>query len=805
VDAAPSTEHRGKIVVDDLSGDAGGPLGSQGGPERHHPDPASQHLEDDALRVAATKYKVLFDSFPLGITISDETGAILESNKEAERLLGLGRDEQARRQIDGAEWRIIRPDGRLMPPDEYPSVRALHENRLVENVEMGVLKEAGDVTWISVTAAPLPLEGHGVVITYGDITARRKAERDYQTLFHEMLDGFALHEIICDADGRPVDYRFLAVNPSFERMTALLAQDIVGRTVLEVLPGTEPYWIDSYGKVALTGEPAFFESEHHELGKFFQVTAFRPAPMQFACIFAEITERRRAEAAHERLTRAVEQTGDMVMISDPQGLIEYVNPAFVETTGYSPEEALGRHPRSFLGDERSDIIDQEVTAALRQGHAWSGRMVNQTKDGTMLTIEATISPVKDALGRTVNYLSVSRDITATLKAAAETAKLQDQLLQAQKLESVGRLAGGVAHDFNNMLGVILGHTEMALERLGPGQPLYENLMEIHRAAERSADLTRQLLAFARKQTVAPRVLDLNATVEGMLQMLRRLIGEDKDLAWLPDVEPISVRMDPSQLDQILANLCVNARDAISDTGKITIETSHVSLDEDYCAGHLEAAPGEYVQLIVSDDGCGMDSETLAMLFEPFFTTKALGKGTGLGLATVYGVVTQNSGFINVYSEPGHGTSFKIHLPRHVEKTATLPDDAHAHPSAGGSETILLVEDEPAILTVATMMLEQLGYVVMPASTPGEAIRLATEHSGRIDLLMTDVVMPEMNGRDLAKNLLALYPDLRRLFMSGYTANVIAHRGVLDEGVHFIQKPFSAKALGVKVREALSEG
>jgi two-component system, cell cycle sensor histidine kinase and response regulator CckA len=796
-------------MPDDPGDETAGPLG----PDCREPlstGPSSEWapptLEDDeALRVTATKYKVLFDSFPLGVTICDDTGAIIESNKEAERLLGLGREEQARRQIDGAEWRVIRTDGSPMPAEEFASVRALRENRLVENVEMGVVKAANDVTWISVTAAPLPLESHGVVITYGDITARRKAERDYQTLFREMLDGFALHEIICDADGKPVDYRFLAVNPSFERMTGLLAQDIVGRTVLEVLPGTEATWIETYGRVALTGEPVFFENEHHALGKHFLVTAFRPAPMQFACIFAEITERKRAEAAHERLIRAVEQTRDMVMISDPQGFIEYVNPAFVATMGYSPEEAVGQLPRSLLGDGRAGAIDDEVTNWVRERRPWSGRILNRCKDGTLLTIDATVSPITDASGRTVNYLSVSRDITESLKAAAEKAKLQDQLLQAQKLESVGRLAGGVAHDFNNMLGVILGHTEMALERLAPDQPFYSSLMEIHRAAERSADLTKQLLAFARKQTVAPRVLDLNATVEGMLQMLRRLIGEDKDLAWLPDIEPISVRMDPSQLDQILANLCVNARDAISDTGKITIETSHVSLDEDYCAGHIEAVPGEYVQLIVSDDGCGMDSETLAMLFEPFFTTKAIGKGTGLGLATVYGVVTQNRGFINVYSEPGHGTSFKIYLPRHVEKTATLPDDAHAHLAAGGSETILLVEDEPAILTVATMMLEQLGYVVIPASTPGQAIRLATERSGRIDLLMTDVVMPEMNGRDLARNLLALYPDLRRLFMSGYTANVIAHRGVLDEGVHFIQKPFSTKELGAKVREALSEG
>ena len=317
------------------------------------------------------------------------------------------------------------------------------------------------------------------MITYGDITARRKAERDYQTLFHEMLDGFALHEIICDADGKPVDYRFLAVNPSFERMTGLAAGDIVGRTVLEVLPGTEPYWIETYGRVALTGEPVFFENEHHALGKHFLVTAFRPAPMQFACIFAEITERKRAEAAHERLIRAVEQTRDMVMISDPQGFIEYVNPAFVETMGYSSEEAVGQLPRLAPGRRarrcyrrRGDRLAPRAPALVGAPYSIDARI------GTLLTIDATVSPITDASGRTVNYLSVSRDITESLKAAAEKAKLQDQLLQAQKLESIGRLAGGVAHDFNNMLAVILGRVELAMDRVAPpDHPLYADLQE----------------------------------------------------------------------------------------------------------------------------------------------------------------------------------------------------------------------------------------------------------------------------------------------------------------------------------------
>jgi CheY-like chemotaxis protein len=290
----------------------------------------------------------------------------------------------------------------------------------------------------------------------------------------------------------------------------------------------------------------------------------------------------------------------------------------------------------------------------------------------------------------------------------------------------------------------------------------------------------------------------------MLKMLRRLIGEDIDLAWLPGAGVCPVKVDPFQIDQILANLCVNARDAIAGVGKVTIETGNVAFDEAYCAEHPGFAPGEYVVLTVSDDGGGMDKETLDKLFEPFFTTKEMGRGIGLGLATIYGIVKQNNGFINVYSEPGQGATFKIYLPRHAAKVEGKRREGLAAPEVRGSETILLVEDEPAMLRTTTLILERQGYTVLAASTPGEAIRLAREHAGEMHLLMTDVVMPEMNGRDLAKHLLSLYPHLRRLFMSGYPADVIARHGVLDPGVHFIQKPFSKRDLAAKVRETLDE-
>ena len=328
-----------------------------------------------------------------------------------------------------------------------------------------------------------------------------------------------------------------------------------------------------------------------------------------------------------------------------------------------------------------------------------------------------LQPIIDANNKLENLLAVSRDITDHKKAKEEREKLQVQLNQAQRMESVGRLAGGVAHDFNNMLGVILGYTELVLERVGLDESLCADLEEIRKAAQHSADLTRQLLAFARKQTIALKVLDFNATVKGMLNMLRQLIGEDTNLDWKPGRDLWLVNMDPSQIDQILANLCVNARDAIAGVGTISVETRNITLDEEHCAQQACLTPGEYVMLTVSDDGRGMDAETLLSLFEPFFTTKEPDKGTGLGLATVYGIVKQNNGFINVFSEPGYGTTFNIYLPRYTAKTEPLPQKVPDRTEVHGHETILLVEDEPAILKMTTIMLERHGYTVLGGEFP----------------------------------------------------------------------------------------
>ncbi|MEW6665882.1 MAG: ATP-binding protein [Thermodesulfobacteriota bacterium] len=471
------------------------------------------------------------------------------------------------------------------------------------------------------------------------------------------------------------------------------------------------------------------------------------------------------------------------------------------------EDILGHSPQEFSppfqpdGRSSAEAAQRYIEAALTgepQFFSWQHRR----KDGALIFCEISLNAVM--LGGEKIIQATLRDITGRKAAEEERAKLQAQLSQAQKMESVGRLAGGVAHDFNNMLGIIIGNAELGALEADPFDPAHKKFKEIIKAGNRSADLVRQLLAFARKQTISPKVLDLNDTVSGTLKMLRRLIGEDIELAWSPGHNVWPVKMDSSQLDQILANLAVNAKDAIAGVGKVTMETDNATLDEAYCANHEGFIPGQYARLAVSDTGTGMTQDVLKHLFEPFFSTKELGKGTGLGLATVYGIVKQNNGFINVYSEPGHGTTFKIYFPRFEGEAAPAPERADENRLPEGTETVLLAEDEGPLLGIARDILERLGYTVLSARTPTEALSLAQRHPGLIHLLLTDVVMPEMNGRALWERVQAEQPGIKCLFMSGYTANVVAHHGVLDEGVHFIEKPFSARALAEGVRKVLDK-
>ncbi len=506
-------------------------------------------------------------------------------------------------------------------------------------------------------------------------------------------------------------------------------------------------------------------------------------------------KRSRAEETLRKLSSAVEQSPVSIVITDTAGNIEYVNPQFMDVSGYSQTEILGKNPRILQSGEHPQRFYKELWETITSGKAWHGEFYNRRKTGEMYWESASISPIFDADDSITHFVGIKENIT-------ERKRLEAQFIQAQKMESIGRLAGGVAHDFNNMLGVIGGYTELALDRLDSTHPLFDDLQEIRKASIRSADLTRQLLAFARKQTVTPKVLELNKIIEGMLSMLRRLIGEDIELIWEPGKGVWPVRVDPSQIDQILANLCVNARDAMPGVGKLIIKTGNKTFDEDYYAGHPDIIPGEYALLAVSDKGHGMDKKTMERIFEPFFTTKEMSKGTGLGLSTVYGIVKQNKGFINVYSEPGDGTLFKIYLPRHLTMSEELNKKSSAILEVQGHETILLVEDDSTILAMGKRILERFGYRVLTAEKPSEAIRVTRENADKIHLLITDVVMPEMNGQELVDKLTTLYPKLKHLFMSGYTGDVIAYHGVLEEGENFIEKPFSMQALAAKVREIL---
>jgi PAS domain S-box-containing protein len=521
-------------------------------------------------------------------------------------------------------------------------------------------------------------------------------------------------------------------------------------------------------------------------------------PEKFVLMHEDITERKQTEAelqnSKEHYRAIVDAYDGLIYICSQDHNILYLNEKMIEKIG---RNAVGEPCFKALHD-LDEVCPWCVNDRIKNGESvqWE---VQSPKDNRWYYVVNTPIYYEDG---TISKQAMIQDITERKQGEIDKIHLESQLHQAQKMESVGRLAGGVAHDFNNLLTVILGGAHLALSELEPGQPLHEYVTQIKKAGEKSADLTQQLLAFAQKQTIEPKILDLNDSVSGMLKMLQRLIGENTQLAWLPSNNLWAVKADPSQIDQILANLCVNARDSITDIGTITIRTGNSVVDDGYRAEDIDVVPGEYVHISVCDTGCGMDKETLAHIFEPFFTTKGPGDGTGLGLATVYGAAKQNNGFVNVYSEPGIGTTFTIYLPRYVGNTDQMSVKDPTQPAPKGLDTILLVEDEPAILNMVTMLLQKQGYTVLTAGTPGEATRLANEHSGKIDLLITDVIMPEMNGKDLAHNLMSFNPKLKCLFMSGYTADAISHHGVLEEGVHFIHKPFSLPDLATKVRTVI---
>ncbi len=657
--------------------------------------------------------------------------------------------------------------------------------------------------WVHLESLPRVIDPETVLWTgvVYDITELKQAEKEKEQ-FYKFFQTSA--DLMCLADPRGY---FLKTNPAFSETLGYTEAELVAKPIVEFIhPDDRQATLDEIARQLQTGFTRSFRNRY--LCKdgsvkwlSWRVNYGKTEGISYATA-RDITDKKRAEEAlHEReeQLRVIFDTSQAGIIQvDPQGTILFANNRMAEMFGMPLGQLIG-----------SSYPEHLFTTEQQTGNALMGQLIRGDVQEVAVERHYLRADGSDFWGflsgkRLVNPDGSLKALVGIIADLTEQKKLQEQLTQAQKMESVGRLAGGVAHDFNNMLNVILGHAELARMKEVLTPPLREHLEQIQKAAERSADIVRQLLTFARKQTVTPKVLDLNETVDSMLKMLRRLIGEEIDLVWRPERELWPIRMDSSQIDQLLANLCINARDAITGVGRITIETGNKIFDAAFCSRHNGYVVGEYVVLTVSDDGSGMDKETRQHIFEPFFTTKEVGQGTGLGLAMVYGIIKQNAGFIDVYSEPDQGTSFKIYLPRCPGEEESAETARPPEPAARGQETVLLVEDEPVILDLGKELLEMQGYRVLTAATPGKAIRLAEEHCGEIHLLLTDVIMPEMNGRELAQKLLSLYPGLKCLFMSGYTADIIAHHGVLDEGVHFLQKPFSLDALAAKVREALDQ-
>ncbi len=528
-------------------------------------------------------------------------------------------------------------------------------------------------------------------------------------------------------------------------------------------------------------------------------------PIRMTGVHLDITERKAMEdalrASEIKFRGMAENLADALFITDTDGVIIYMSPSTRQVFGWSPQEMIGRTFIDFLPEDQVAYALTEFRNCVTSGkRVTSFQLVMKRADGSKFHGELSASLLMNE-NHVSGTLGQIRDISERIKAAEEKSKLEDQLHQAQKMEAIGRLAGGVAHDFNNILTGINGYTEIILRGLEPGDPLRTDMLEIKNAGERAAALTAQLLAFSRKQVIAPKVVRPNEILEMSQKMLRRIIGEDVELKFLPARNLGRIKADPSQIDQILVNLAVNARDAMPNGGKLIIETQNVAIEEAFCETHLDARPGDYVLLTVSDTGCGMDEETLQNIFEPFFSTKGKDKGTGLGLATVYGIVKQNNGFISVYSEPNVGSTFKVYFPRVQEEAISLMREKSAH-LPKGTETILLVEDEVMVRGLVKKILGQQGYKVLEAANVENAIKIFTETAEPIDLLLTDVIMPVMNGRELHHYLAAKRPGLKALFMSGYTENIVAHHGVLDDGVSFIQKPFTIETIARMVRQVL---
>ncbi|MDZ7860692.1 MAG: PAS domain S-box protein [Candidatus Krumholzibacteriota bacterium] len=748
------------------------------------------------------KFSKMYENIPLPYHSLDKNGCFIDVNPAWVEMLGYENDE-----VTGKNFaEFLHPDSKRQFDKHFPELK---KRGYIHDAQFRIRHKDGHYLFMSFEGRIGYDPGGRFKQTYcvmKDITRHKKLEstlRDKEKRWRNYVKKAPYGIFVADMEGNYVE-----VNPAASGITGYTEEELLNMSIHDLLPANSmEMGVSHFQRLCeeeYSDEELPFKDKNGNV-KYWRISAVKMNRDRFLGFVQETTGQRKAEL---RLRESEETYRDLfhnvqvglfrTKIED--GMILESNQQMARMFGYSSrEELIG----SYITSE--NYVDPGTRERMVEEIRRNGKINNfearfYRKDGSIFyaRYSAKIYPDKGWIE------GVCEDITERKKMEEKRNELQSQLIQATKMESVGRLAGGVAHDHNNMLSVILGYTELILGKLKPDNPLYRDLLEIQKAAERSRDITRQLLAFARKQTIDPEVMGLNDTIEDMLKMLKQLIGENVDLAWMPEEEIWNVKVDKSQIDQVLVNLCVNARDAIGGNGKIIIETENVFLDEDYCGKHAGFTAGEFVMLAVSDDGVGIDKNELDNIFEPYYTTKDSEGSAGLGLAMIYGVMKQNRGFINVYSELGRGTTVKCYFPRHKGEGSKANEESTDGGGIGGGETILVVEDENSVLELIRLILEKLGYSVLTASTAGEAFELAAENENKIKLLISDVIMPEMNGSELADKLKSHYPDIKILFMSGYTKNVIAEKGVLDEGVNFIQKPFSKIELGKKINQLLSE-
>ena len=761
-------------------------------------DLTERERAEEALTASHQLIEGVINAIPAGVFWKDKNLVYLGCNTAFARDAGfadpkdvIGRDDYA------LVWR------------EQADLYRNDDRQVIERGRSRVLVEEPHTTpegnTITVLTSKTPLrnskgEISGVIGTYMDLSELKQAEQAlrasevrYRRLFESATDGILILEA---RTGTIVD-----VNPFLVELLGSSRETLLGRKVweLESFKGLVVNEAD-FAKLQQKGhirheDMALQGSDGRRIDVECVSNAYLVDQDQvIQCNIRDITERKRAQESHARLATAVEQSAETVVITDADGAILYANPAFEKSSGYTCEEAVGQNPRILKSSKQDAEFYRQMWTALSHGEVWAGHLINKRKDGTLFEEDATISPVHDAAGKIVNYVAVKRDVTKEMQLAG-------QLSQAQKMEAVGRLAGGVAHDFNNLLGVITGYGEIVHRRLAGEDPLRGKVEEILKAAERAGGLTRQLLAFSRKQILQPRILDLNAVVSDTETMLRRLIGEDVELATRLAPDLGSVRADPGQIQQVLMNLAVNARDAMPEGGQIIIETRNANLDASYAATHPPTEAGSYVMLAVSDTGSGMDAATQARIFEPFFSTKEVGKGTGLGLSTVYGIVKQSEGYVWVHSEVGVGATFEIYLPR-VDEAAPVVRRESPRPLQRGVETVLLVEDEASLRDLLRETLEASGYCVLVARDGAEALQIAEAHAGPIPIMVSDVIMPGMTGPKVVELVTQVRPQLRVLYVSGYSDESVVRQGMVGPGRAFLSKPFGAEVFLRKVRETL---